>query len=400
MKLLHVVDSMDPVKGGVSHAVQTIATEVTKAGFFNEVLTLDPPGNIESTSMYRINNIGPSKGPWSYSSALIPWLLKNLKRFDIVIVHGLWLYSGYAVRQAISKYKSKNKVTTANLKLPKLFIMPHGMLDPYFQHAEKRKIKAIRNWVYWKMIESNLVNGSDGILFTCKQECLLARKPFRPYRPKRELVVGLGISAPPAFSFSMIDTFNNLCPNVVFGKYILYLGRIDVKKGVDLLLQAYRNIISTYGINKCPQLILAGPGMDTEYGTMLEMFVNANPDLKANTHIAGMLSGEKKWAAIYGCEAFILPSHQENFGISVIEALACGKPVLISKQVNINNELAQAQAAIIGDDTLNGIYEMLESWMATPEAARRQMSLNARRCYEKQFAIQRATNNLIEAIST
>lgn len=399
MRLLHVVDTMDPERGGVSQAVRTIATEAARSGIWNEVLTLDTPTGKSQDAMYLVNEIGPSKGPWSYSGALIPWLVQNLSRFDVIIVHGLWLYSGYAVKQALAKYKSSSETRCSDGPLPSMFIMPHGMLDPYFQRAKTRKIKALRNWLYWKVIESHIINGSDGVLFTCKQECLLAKQPFKPYKPKRELIVGLGVANPPTFNYSMIDAFERLCHNVSFGKYILFLGRVDDKKGVELLLQAYEQLLSTTGTGPIPHLVIAGPGMESNYGLMLQMFVNANTRLKSHTHFTGMLSGQEKWAAMYGCEVFILPSHQENFGIAVVEALACGKPVLISRQVNIHAEICNEGAAIVGDDSIRGTYEMLHRWLSTSESNRAQMRTAARRCYEKNFAVGRATGNLINAIS-
>lgn len=399
MKLLHVVDTIDPQRGGVSQAVRTMATEITRLGIFNEVLTLDAPAAQEAGINYRVNNLGPSSGRWSYSNALIPWLLNNFSRFDTVIVHGLWLYSGFAVAKALSKYKSLvDARRDKNGLVPSLFIMPHGMLDPYFQRSKVRRAKALRNWLYWKVIEGSIVNNSNGLLFTCKQECMLARQPFRPYRPKRELIVGLGVMNPPGFEFSMIDHFSKMCPDVQYGKYILFLGRIDHKKGVDLLLQAYDKLLLLYDTTQVPQLVIAGPGMNSSYGMMLQNFTAEKPKLKAKVRFTGMLSGVDKWAALYGCEAFILPSHQENFGIAVVEALACGKPVLISSQVNIQAEILQEQAAIIGDDTIDGTFDMLYRWMSTNQGVRATMQERARICFQRHFAITSATTNLINAL--
>lgn len=418
MRLLHVVDTLNPVKGGVSQAVRTMASEIALKGIYNAVLTLDAHDHEVPGTNFEINNIGPSSGPWSYSRALSRWLIENLARFDAVIVHGLWLYHGFAVKKALSKFKYIGSDQILQ-KQPRLFIMPHGMLDPYFQRAKTRRLKAIRNWVYWKLVEGPIINNSDGILFTCKQECMLAREPFRPYLPRRELIVGLGVSEPPRFKYAMIHALRSIVPNITFGKYILFMGRIDDKKGIDLILSAYKRMIEeqlesrqTMASEGCvvkrfgspinsisiPKLLVAGPGMHASYGLRMQDFVEAQPMLKGYIHFTGMLSGEAKWAAMYGCEAFILPSHQENFGIAVVEALACGKPVLISRQVNINAEIAREEAAIIADDTADGVYDMLTTWISAPEPARIKMRDRARKCYEKHFAVNAATNNLINAI--
>jgi glycosyltransferase involved in cell wall biosynthesis len=191
------------------------------------------------------------------------------------------------------------------------------MLDPYFQKAPERRLKAIRNQIYWKLIEQKLINRADGLLFTCEAELLLARETFTPYHPKRELNVGYGIQEPPAFTPAMRDAFLNKCPEIADKSYILFLSRVHEKKGADLLIKAYSSIRNS----SSSKLIIAGPGMETDYGKSLIQIVKED-HLEHSVHFTGMLSGDAKWGAFYGCETFVLPSHQENFGIAVVEALA------------------------------------------------------------------------------
>jgi glycosyltransferase involved in cell wall biosynthesis len=75
------------------------------------------------------------------------------------------------------------------------------------------------------------------------------------------------------------------------------------------------------------------------------------------------LRKSEKWGVLYGCEAFVLPSHQENFGIAVVEALACGKPVLISDQVNIWREIVEDGAGIAEADTEEGVVKLLKKFL-------------------------------------
>jgi glycosyltransferase involved in cell wall biosynthesis len=120
--------------------------------------------------------------------------------------------------------------------------------------------------------------------------------------------------------------------------------------------------------------------------------------LKQKVHFAGMLSGDAKWGALYGCEAFVLPSHQENFGIAVVEALACGKPVLISNQVNIWSEISNENAGIIRSDSLAGTYEMLLNYLKLDNNEKDILSLNAITCYRRHFDISQIAKNFIDAI--
>ncbi len=111
-----------------------------------------------------------------------------------------------------------------------------------------------------------------------------------------------------------------------------------------------------------------------------------------------MLQGELKWGALLAAEAFILPSHQENFGIAVAEALAVGTPVLISDKVNIWREIEADNAGLVAPDTLDGTVSLLERWLALSADARQQMGERARACFTARFEIRRATENLLAVI--
>jgi glycosyltransferase involved in cell wall biosynthesis len=336
--------------------------------------------------------LGPSKSPWQYSSKLFPWLQANLHRFDAVIAHGLWLYPSHAAFKAVKEFRSKNKNS------PRFFVMPHGMLDPYFQKAGTRKLKAARNWLFWKLIEGNVVNGADGVLFTCQAELELARIPFQPYHPKAELNVGYGIPAPKPFEDSMRVEFENACPGIYNRPYYLFLSRIHEKKGVDILINAYSRLIKN---NKgpLPALVIAGPGKDSAFGKQIMELVSGNEQLRENVFFPGMLGGNAKWGAFYGCDAFVLPSHQENFGIAVVEALACSKPVLISNQVNIWKEIKNASAGLVNEDSENGAFKLLTEFSILSKEDVLEMNKNARNCYGEYFSIDRSALKFLNQIS-
>ena len=102
MNILHVIAGMNPSMGGVSQAVRTMCTELTKQGMYNEVTGLDSPGEpFLQNEPALIHRLGPAKTPWSYGAKFGPWLVNNLHRFDVILLHGLWLYHGYALQKAI-----------------------------------------------------------------------------------------------------------------------------------------------------------------------------------------------------------------------------------------------------------------------------------------------------------
>lgn len=413
MKVLHVAADIDPEKGGVSQAVRMIIAGLSVLGVSSEIVTLDNKDSIYiANSNLSVQPKGPGRGPWQYNKKLIPHLVKHLLTYDIIIVHGLWLYHSFATSRSLKL--ARKKQGPRNVRLPKLFVMPHGMLDPYFQKATGRKFKAIRNWIYWRTIEKNVVNKADGLLFTCERERQLASQTFKAYNPKSQKVVGLGIERPPSFIPRFQEAFLEQCPGVRNFSYILFLGRIDAKKGLDLLIKGYSAVVESYNKTATsdsfdeaanqrwpvfspilPKLVIAGPGIDTPFGESLRQLVYQT-NLSSEIHFTGMLTGDAKWGAYYGSEIFILPSHQENFGLAVVEALACSKPVLISDQVNIWQEVTKQKAGFVGDDSLNGTIRSLKEWLRLPSEEKEKMSKNAKKCYELNFGIVQTAEKLFE----
>jgi len=287
--------------------------------------------------------------------------------------------------------------------------MPHGMLDPYFQRAAGRKLKAVRNQLYWKLVEHQLFNSADGILFTCEEEKRLAQQPFHPYRPKQTAVVGLGVEQPPNYVVAMREAFIKQCPAASTQPYLLFLSRIHEKKGVEMLLTAYANLrkkildnvlstSETPGGFALPILVVAGPGSDTPYGQRMQEIVKKTPCLQNNVLFSGMLTGLAKWGAFYGCEAFILPSHQENFGIAVVEALACKKNVLISNKINIWREIQAAGSGIVADDTLEGTQSLLRHWQELSLDEKQWRQQQAHLSFQQNFAVLPAAQRFKAAV--
>jgi glycosyltransferase involved in cell wall biosynthesis len=438
MSILHVISTLDPKGGGTTEAVRLLHDTLIEQGHTSEVLCC---GNPEASWVKDWGNkahvLGHGQYRWAYHPQWIPWLEANIDRFDVVIMHGLWLYPSYAVHKMLKKRKadivkaesekwetaSRKRKSNGEASTPQFrhvgvldfqhfqrpyFVFPHGMLDPWFQKAPERRLKAIRNWIYWKLIERYVIQDAAGLLFTCEQELLLARTSFRPYQPKKELNVGYGIAEPPAFHPAMRTAFEDKCPKVRGRPYLLFLSRIHPKKGVDLLIHAYAKLAARHG-GECPDLVIAGPGLETAYGQeMQRLAAELTPSLLSafssplspfpQIHFPGMVTGDAKWGAFYRCEAFVLPSHQENFGIAVVESLACGIPVLISDQVNIWREIKNAGAGWVAPDTELGTLEMLETWSEQTSCQREEMSLSARRAYETHFGIAGAAGRLWEAL--
>jgi glycosyltransferase involved in cell wall biosynthesis len=400
MNILHVIASMEPSSGGPSQGIRNLDKTMRNMTAGREVVCLDSPDSpYLSKDDLKIHALGLGSGPWRYQPQLIAWLTANICRFDVVIINGLWSFHSYAAWKVIKNLKKNVRIE----KLPKVLVMPHGMLDPYFQRAKERRLKAVRNWIYWKFIESKIVNDADGLLFTCETELLLARETFRNYHPKKEHNVGYGIEAPPTYNEEMKTAFKESCPGLKDGvPYLLFLSRIHSKKGIDILIKAYidmhKSMMHKLAPEKLPKLVVAGPGLNSRFGRSLQEQLAQTPQFKGEVLFPGMLSGEAKWGAFYGCEAFILPSHQENFGIAVVEAMACGKPVLISNQVNIWREILTEGGGIIEEDNQAGIKNMLTRWTGLKAEKKAQMSKNTLEVYQNNFTVGKYANNVLKTL--
>jgi glycosyltransferase involved in cell wall biosynthesis len=143
-------------------------------------------------------------------------------------------------------------------------------------------------------------------------------------------------------------------------------------------------------------LVFAGPDA---FNTQQKLAARAAAIGVANRIVwTGMLRDSMKWSALAAAEVFALPSHQENFGIAVAESLACGVPVLISREVNIWREIEASQAGFTAPDTLEGTISLLTRWERLPEAERITMRRNARQCFQQHFNIEHSAARLIAAI--
>jgi glycosyltransferase involved in cell wall biosynthesis len=140
-------------------------------------------------------------------------------------------------------------------------------------------------------------------------------------------------------------------------------------------------------------LLMAGPD---QTGWMAQLQAQAQ-SLGVAERITwpGMLQGDMKWGAFYASEAFVLPSHQENFGIVVAEALGCGLPVLISDKVNIWREIAADGAGIVNTDTVDGTVQTLQRWLAMDAQERQNMAQQARLTFEQRYTVEAMAKSLI-----
>lgn len=381
MNLLRLISSLDPRGGGPIEGARRIDTQLSRLGHRVEVACLDAPNQPwQSDYPATVHALGPAKLGYRYSPALVPWLHANRRRFDAVIVNGLWQYPGLAAWRAL-----------AGTDTP-YFVFTHGMLDPWFKRTYP--LKHLKKWLYWPWAEYRVLRDARAVLFTSEEERRLARKSFWLYRAN-EVVTAYGTDTPPQDADGQLATaFRAAHPETQGKRLLLFLSRIHEKKGCDLLIEAFARVAAD---DPTLHLVIAGPDQTGWQATLLLQARRLG--MTDRITWPGMLQGDAKWGAFHAAEVFCLPSHQENFGIVVAEALGCGKPVLISDRVNIWREIAADGAGIVRPDSVEGTVDALRTWLAlTPEEQDR-MRDSGRRCFENRYRIERVATNLVDIIS-
>jgi glycosyltransferase involved in cell wall biosynthesis len=379
MKILQVISSMDPIGGGVSEAVRQLSEAAIAQGCAVEAATLDAPGcKFLAESAFPIHALGPGKTHFAYSARMTDWLAQHAGRFDAIVVNGLWQYHGFAARRA---------ARAAGIPY---FVYPHGMLDSYFKRAHP--VKHLKKWLFWPWCDYRVLRDAAGVCFTTEEELLSARGSFGLYSAK-EVVVNLGIAAPPAGRSRQESAFYARWPELRGKKLVLFLGRIHPKKGCDLAIRAFAEVFSH---DAEWQLVLAGPDQ-MGWQANLESLL---PDLQMEGRctFTGMISGDQKWGALSAADCFFLPSHQENFGVVVAEALACGTAVLISDKVNIWREVEAGGCGLVAPDTLAGTISLLRRWKQMDSAERQRTREKTVPCFEHHFEISQAAARLIQTL--
>jgi glycosyltransferase involved in cell wall biosynthesis len=379
MRVLNIIASADPQTGGPIEALRLSGSEMTRLGHSVEVVTLDNPAAAYLSGFpLPVHACGRWVQRYGYTPELARWIAANAHRFDAAIIHGLWNHASVGGALALRR-----------AGLPYV-VFAHGMMDPWFR--EHYPLKHIAKQAFWLAWQGKVLRDAAAVLFTCEEERRRARGAFRGYA-YAERVVAFGTADPPARSENQLAAFYRLLPALKGRRFLLFLSRIHAKKGCDLLVEAFSKIAASH---PDIDLVMAGPDPSGLKSKLIAQAAKAG--IADRIHWPGMLAGDAKWGAFRAAEAFILPSHQENFGIVVAEAMACGTPVLLTDRVNIWREVQISAGGLAGPDTLEGIESLLRSWLALSDNAKSAMRAHARTGFERHFRIEAAARDLITVL--
>ena len=376
MKLLRIISSVKPENGGPINAAREIDKVLFQHGHVIDVLTLDERFAIDYPG--TVHFMGPSLFGYGLNRNIGKWLEQHARDYDFFIINGLWQYHGFVARQVLQKLGRPYIVYT------------HGMLDPWFKH--EYPLKHLKKWLYWPWGEYRVLRDAQRVVFTSEEEKQRARESFWLYRAN-ETVTAYGTASPPVDGPGLAQGFLDDHPELKGKRVLLFLSRIHEKKGCDHLLQAFAQVAAQ---DERLHLVMAGP----DQGGWVQALQAQAQQLGIAPRVTwpGMLQGAAKWGAFYAAEVFCLPSHQENFGVVVAEALACGTPVLISNKVNIWREIEADAVGFVSDDTVAGAAYNLQRWLRLAPQDHAEMSARAKACFAARFHIQRGAERLLEIV--
>lgn len=285
----------------------------------------------------------PALGRWCFSPALYQAAVAAAARVDFITLHSVFSFpvlAGYLVAR--------------RFKTP-FGLWPHGVFAPVQREVGKNK-KAI----YSSVLARRILDGASVLFYSAEGE--------------RNEAAPLGLTTPSVVVPHGIDSaeFEKLPERGAFrqkylaghqGPLVLYLGRLNVKKGIDMLVQAMARVV-----RKHPEarLVIAGGGHPTSFVGRVEDWV-ARAGIQDAVVITGALDEREKLAAFADCDVFVLPSVSENFGFAMFEAMACGRAVVCSDSLNYASEVSRFDAGIVAERTPTAFAEAIALLLRDPD---------------------------------
>ena len=375
MRVLHVIPSLAPSSGGPSFALPAIARSLQSHGVQVHVATTDDDGPGRHKAGISLGQEIPQERGWSVrffpkqtefykvSLPLRRWLREHAADYDVVHVHALFSFASLAgARAALGSH------------VPYI-IRPLGVLNRWGMENRRRWVKALS----FRMLELPLLKRAAAMHYTSRMELEdAARFGLR----NRQAVIPLGIDLLPFDTLPAASMFGQAYPEVSATRNLLFLSRVDVKKGLDLLIAAFGLIAPKHADLR---LIVCGEG-DPMLLAALRQQAEAL-GLEGRITWAGQVSGEMRLAAFAAAEMFVLPSHSENFGIALLEAMAAGLPCISTDQVALAADAARVSAVMIAKQDPPRLAQAIEELLAS-ETLRQQLSQAARRLVREDYSLE------------
>ena len=355
MRILHYIPSIDRASGGVGSYIQLLSKALGKlVGLHVVTHHSEHELSLENSQLHYLD------GYVHYFAMKKQWIgLLNQIKPDVVHINCCW-----QPESAILQRWARNRGF-------KTVYSPHGMLEPWImqRHYLTRKVPAL--FLYQK----NAIKHSDILHATANSE--------------RQNLINLGYNKNVAVIPNGIDLSQIQMKDCwKKTKTLLFLSRIHVKKGIELLInvvEALKTETQDY------QVLIAGEG-DDRYVEELKKQVK-DKQIDHIIKFIGGVYGDEKWTLYRQADVFILPTYSENFGIVVAEALACGTPVITTKETPWE-ELNTCKCGWWVPCAQDDITNTLKSAINVSESHLETLGKNGRRLVEERYSIEAVANQM------
>jgi glycosyltransferase involved in cell wall biosynthesis len=375
MRILHVIQTLSPKYGGPVPVVLGLAQGQAERGYYVEIWTADDPQQSLHKANPKCISFGNNFKPLLISSSFKRECDKRLDQFDIIHIHGLYRFPvTYAAWVARKK------------GIPHI-IGPHGSLDPFLYGQSRFGRWAVPlKRTYERLFDFPNLNHASAIHYTAREE--MERAAFLNLKAPG-VIVPNGIpweeyrTLPGKGSFRKRIGIDRDTP------LVLFLGRINFTKGLDLLAPSFARVL-----RKVPDAVLAIVGPDNEGYLRKVKGWCRDFGIMDKVRFVDHLERKEVTEAYVDADVFVLPSYTENFGLTVVEAMACGCPVVLSDQVKIWREVVEEGAGLVVSLEPSRIAEALCT-VLTDKAKARAMGANGRRAAKERYDWNAIVDELI-----
>jgi glycosyltransferase involved in cell wall biosynthesis len=364
MKALHVIPAVAPRYGGPSRAVLEMARAIQSQGVQPLIVTTDADGPdrlavpVGTPTTYKGVSVLFFKRQWSesfkYSHGLATWLERSVDGFDVAHIHAILSHACIAAARACRRHG-----------VPYV-VRPLGTLDPWSLGQ-----KSLRKRLLWRLGAKRAFEGAAAVHYTAAQEQRLAEEFTGG---GRGVVIPLGVDDELLETASTTSSFRDSHPPLSKSPYVLVLGRLHPKKGLEQFLDVFLYLTGEQAFSAW-RLVVAGDGAPEYVGRLRRLAEERQGG--GRVVFTGWLDGMERVSALREATVVALVSHQENFGLSIVEAMACGVPVLVSRHVNLAEEIEGAGAGWVTSldraalrETLRGVLGADDEWAARGRAGR------------------------------
>lgn len=384
LRILHVLARLDARSGGAAAACLSLCSELARRGHRISIYTTtEGPGEEwrEKTEPYgiEVRRFHVVPGSYGFSWGLFRALKHAVRDADVVHVHGIYRFHLVTVAFWCRRYKVPYVVKTM------------GMLDPFLL-----QVRRWRKWPAERLLIAPALARATAVQFTAEEEMLLAARSGL-FETENDTSISNAIIVPEGIEYDPrsqpsndTDEFVTKFPETKNKTIVLFLSRLDFKKGLDILAKAFAVVAQ-----QRPDAHLVIAGHDEGYERKVKLCL-AEHGMLERTTFTGMLLGTLKSAAYEAASVFVLPSYTENFGMVVCEALSHGLPVVMSDRVNIWREVEEARAGFITKcdpmETAAGMLEILRNPIES-----KAMGERGRRLVRERFSSEVVVGRILSA---